>query len=73
MSGYAMVELHATTLAKIQQPPFAGQVTVVSVSPMDDEYFLVSVLSPALPMDCRGVQQLWIDGETVRFKPDCDV
>ena len=72
MSGYAMVELKADVLKRLRSEPFANQLTIVRESPMEDDFVLVTLLSPALPMDCRGVQQLWIEGDKIKFKPDED-
>ena len=70
--GHALAEVSADLLATLKRDPWASQLAIHDVSPLGDGLFHVHFSAPALAKDCRGVQEISIHGDSVRFKPWVD-
>ena len=71
--GSALAEVHASLLDRLKSQPYANQWTLLDgPSPLGDDLFHIHFTSPLLSKDCRGHQEIWIEGDFVRCKPWAD-
>jgi hypothetical protein len=52
---------------------FARQIDLLAEKPWCDHTYYVEIASPGLADGYHGVQDIIIEGDSVRFKRDCDV
>ncbi len=52
---------------------FAGQIAVLAEKAWCDHTHYVEIASPGLADGYHGVQDIIVEGHSVRFKRDCDV
>lgn len=70
--GTALIVVTVQLAARLKAPPFTGLATVVDDRNAGDGLRLLTISSPLLDPDCETMQEIIVEGDSVRFKPARD-
>ncbi len=71
--GRSYIEAHRDLRDRLLRPPYCHQVKILRETRDTTDTFILLVESPLIAKNASWVQELYIDGDCVRFKPWADV